>query len=109
MTGFASQGNVTTGLPSRFFIVGFLSAVAVLFLAACSSSPPNPGSGAAPAAPAAAVSGGLPEPFSLIPQAEVETALGKGASKPSVYNERLGAQQCRLKPAVAGTIDEIVM
>ena len=109
MTGFASQGNVTTGLPSRFLIVRVLTVVAVLFLAACSSSTPNPGSSAAPAAPAAAVSGGLPEPCSLITQAEVETALGKGATKTSVYNERLGAQQCRLKPAVAGTIDEIVM
>src|SRR5262249_24210235 len=35
MTGFASQEKAATGLPSRFFIGGFLTAVALLFLAAC--------------------------------------------------------------------------
>jgi hypothetical protein len=110
MTALASQGNAASGVPSRFFTGRFLIAVVILFVTACSSSAPNAGSSAATsAAPAAAVPGGLPEPCSLVTQAEVETALGKGATKTSIYNERLGAQQCRLKPATAGTIDVIVM
>ena len=109
MTGLASQGNAASGVPSRFFIGSFLVAVAFLFLTACSSSTPNTSSSAASSAAPAAASGGLPEPCSLITQAEVESALGKGATKTSVYNERIGMQQCRLKPATAGTIDLIVM
>jgi hypothetical protein len=107
MTGLTSQGNAAGGVPSRFFIGSFLIAVAILFLTACSSSTPNGLS--APSSTAPAVSGGLPEPCSLITQEEVETALGKGATKTSIYNERIGMQQCRLKPATAGTIDLIVM
>src|SRR5262249_34792721 len=104
------QASAARGVPSRFSIVRFLTAIAVLFLTACSSSTSNPGSSSASSTvPAAAVSGGLPEPCSLITQAEVETALGKGATKISIYNERLGVQQCRLKPATPGTIDAIVM
>lgn len=109
MTGLTSQGNAASGVPSRFFVASFLIAVAILFLTACSSSTPNAGSSTASSAAPAAVPGGLPEPCSLITQAEVETALGKGATKTSIYNERIGMQQCRLKPATAGTIDVIVM
>lgn len=111
MTGLASRESAATGVPLRFSIGVFLIAIAVLFVAACSSSTPSSGSSSAsstaPAVPAGL--GGLPDPCSLLTQAEVETALGTGASKTSVYNERLGMQQCRLKPATAGAIDVIVM
>src|SRR5262245_58561685 len=109
MTGLASQESAATGVPPRFSIGVFLAILAVLFVTACSSSTPSSSSASstAPAVPAAA--GGLPDPCSLLIQAEVETALGKGATKTSVYNERLGKQQCRLKPATAGTIDAIIL
>jgi hypothetical protein len=51
----------------------------------------------------------LPEPCSLITRAEVETALGKGAGMEAVYNQRIDMHECRLKPATAGAIEEIVM
>jgi hypothetical protein len=44
-----------------------------------------------------------------VTQAEVEIALGKGATMTSFFNDRLGKQQCRLKPAAAGTIEEIII
>ena len=111
MTGLASQESATTGVSLRASIGVFLIAITVLFVTACSSSSPTSGaSGASSTAPAVSAGlGGLPDPCSLLTQAEVETALGAGASKTSVYNERLGKQQCRIKPAAAGTIDMIVM
>jgi hypothetical protein len=48
-------------------------------------------------------------PCSLLTQAEVETALGKGASMSSVHNPRTGMDECRLKPAQAGKIQEIIV
>jgi hypothetical protein len=48
-------------------------------------------------------------PCSLLTQAEVETALGKGASMSSVRNPRTGMDECRLKPAQAGKIQEIIV
>jgi len=102
-----SHRNKALGFPTRSIIV-VLSALAVLFLAACSGSTPRPSSSAA-SSTAGAASGALPEPCSLITQAEVETALGKGATKTSVDNQRTGNQDCRLKPATAGTIELIVV
>jgi hypothetical protein len=108
MRGFASQESTATQVPHRF-LIGLFIVVAILFLAACSSStPPNASGGSSTTSPAAA-SGGLPEPCSLITQAEVESALGKGATQSAVDNPRTGMKECRLKPATAGTIEIIVM
>ena len=111
MTGLASQESAATGVPLRVSIGVFLTAITILCVTACSSSSSSSGSSsassAAPAVPAGL--GGLPDPCSLLTQAEVETALGTGASKTSLYNERIGKQQCQLKPATAGAIDMIVM
>jgi hypothetical protein len=99
----ASPRNAAAGLTQCSIV--FLSA-AVLFLAACSSSTPGPGS---TTASSAVLPGGLPDPCSLITQAELETALGPGATKTSVDNQRTGNQDCRLKPATAGNIELIVI
>jgi len=48
-------------------------------------------------------------PCSLLTQAEVETALGKGAIMSSVRNPRTDNDECRLKPAHAGKIQEIIV
>jgi len=110
MRGLASQGSMATEVPLRFVVGGFLIVVAILFLAACSSSTPGPSaSGGSSTTSPAAASGGLPEPCSLITQAEVESALGKGATKTAVDNQRTGNQECRLKPPTTGTIDLIVI
>lgn len=53
--------------------------------------------------------GGLPDPCSLVTQAEVENALGKGATMTGFFNERIGMRECRLKPASQGAIDEILI
>jgi len=109
MTGFATLERAALRVPSRFFIVSFLSATTFLFLTGCSSSTPNSSSSAASSTSSPAGAFGLPEPCSLLTHAEVETALGKGATKTSVDNKRIGVQQCEIKPATKGTIDEIVM
>ena len=86
------------------------AAIFILFLTACSSSAPRPGSTVASTTESvAAEAGGLPEPCSLITQAETETALGKGASKTDIVNPRLGIHQCHLKPASAGAIEEVII
>jgi hypothetical protein len=104
MIGPGWQESAATEVPSRFFIAGLLIAIAVFFVTACSNSSPTSNASATPSITSL---GGLPDPCSLLTQAEVETALGKGATSTSVYNERLGKQQCRLKPAAPGAIDEI--
>lgn len=110
MTALATQRSAATIIMSRYFIDCFLIAAAVLFLIGCSSSTPSTSaSGASATASTAAALQGLPEPCSLITQPEIETALGKGATKTSLYNERIGMQQCRMKPATTGTIDAIIM
>lgn len=48
-------------------------------------------------------------PCSLLTQADVEAALGKGASMASTHNPRTGMDECRLKPATAGKIQEIIV
>lgn len=103
----ASSRNAAAGLPRRFSVSVFLAVIVLflLFLAACSSSPSVTGSSSSSStAPAS-----LPEPCSLITQPEVETALGKGATKTAVNNQRTGNQDCLLKPATAGTIELIVI
>lgn len=59
---------------------------------------------AAPAQPAPSAASG---PCSLLTQAEVDTALGKGATMTSTKNPRTGMDECVLKPAQAGKIHEI--
>jgi hypothetical protein len=48
-------------------------------------------------------------PCSLVTQAEVDTALGKGATISAVHNPRTGNDECRLKPAHSGKIQEIIV
>jgi hypothetical protein len=108
MRGSASRGSTATEVPHRIVIGRFLVVVAILFLVACSSSAP-PGASGASSTTSPAASKGLPEPCSLITQAEAENALGKGATQTAVDNQRTGMKECRLKPAAAGAIEVIVM
>jgi hypothetical protein len=48
-------------------------------------------------------------PCALLTQTEVETALGKGATMASTRNPRTGMDECRLKPAQSGKIQEIIV
>jgi hypothetical protein len=110
MRGIAFQRTAAIRLSPRSFICYFLGAAAVLLAAACSSSTSTPSPSVTPStASVAAAVGALPEPCSLITQPEVEAALGKGAGMEAVYNQRIDMHECRLKPATAGAIEEIVM
>ncbi|HLJ28203.1 MAG TPA: hypothetical protein VKY85_15940 [Candidatus Angelobacter sp.] len=94
----------------RSLVAWFLLAIFVLFFAACSSSAPGTGSTIASTTESvAAVSGAPTAPCSLVTQAEVENALGKGATKTDFLNPRLGVHQCRLKPASTGAIEEVLI
>jgi hypothetical protein len=48
-------------------------------------------------------------PCSLLTQAEVETALGKGATMSAVRNPRTDMDECRLKPGQPGRVHEIIV
>lgn len=48
-------------------------------------------------------------PCSLLTQAEVESALGQGATMLATHNPRTGMDECRLKPAQPGKIQEIIV
>lgn len=110
MREIAFQTRTALGLPLQSFVGYLLSAIAVLFLTACSSSTSSPNSGrTSSTASAATALGALPEPCSLITQSEVETALGKGATMAAVDNQRIGMHECELKPATAGTIELVMM
>ena len=85
------------------------TAIVVLFLAGCTSTSPSSSSNSASSSVPAATTSGLPDPCSLVTQEEVEIALGKGATKTSIYNERINTQQCRMKPAAPGAIDTVIM
>jgi hypothetical protein len=52
---------------------------------------------------------GPPKPCSLITQAEVESALGKGASMNSGTNPRTGVEECTLSPAHATDLDHLIL
>lgn len=105
MTGAVWQESAAMKVPARFLSGGLLIVV-VFFVTACShSSPTSKVSGT----PGTASLGGLPDPCSLLTQAEVETALGKGATTTSVYNEQARKQQCRLKAAAPGAVNEIFL
>lgn len=100
----------TTGQSLRSFLGLFVIATITLCLCACSKS--SSGSGATSStstASSAPMLGGLPDPCSLVTQAEVENALGKGATMTSFNNQRIGMQECRLKPASPGAIDEVLI
>jgi hypothetical protein len=97
--------NLVLSLAGRM-----LSAVALVLLISCSSSTSSPAvSNASSTAAATAAAGALPEPCSLITQAEVENVLGKGATMTPVANQRTGMHECRLKAATTGTIEVIVI
>jgi hypothetical protein len=88
-----------------------LSATAILALSACSSSKRQAGatSSSNTSSSAAVGVGGLPQPCSLVTPAEVETALGKGATMTGIFNSRIGMDECILKPASAGAIEEVLI
>ena len=97
-------------LSHRSFFVLFVIATLILLLSACSKS--NSSSGATSsgtAASSAQMLGGLPDPCSLVTQTEVENALGRGATMTSFNNQRIGMQECRLKPASPGAIEEVLI
>jgi hypothetical protein len=77
----------------------------ILLVPGCSKSGPSP----SPANTASAPVAELPKPCSLITQAEVEAALGKGASMTASANPRTGMDECNLKPANATDLDSLVL
>jgi len=102
------KSNVTE-LSHRSFFGLFVIATIILFLGACSKSSSGSGTTSSAAASSAPMWGGLPDPCSLVTQAEVENALGKGATMTSFNNQRIGMQECRLKPASPGAIEEVLI
>jgi hypothetical protein len=82
---------------SSLFVTVIAFSAAVLFL--------RPGN--APALPSPPTAANVP--CSLLTQADVEAALGKGATMASTHNPRTGMDECRLKPAQAGKIQEIIV
>jgi hypothetical protein len=125
MKGIAVSPRKEIALSLRILCGFLLSAIIVLCLCACSSSTSdrkasdqnasnsntaNSKSGSTSSTQSSAAgSGDLPEPCSLVTQAEVETALGKGASMSPVFNERIGMKECRLKPAAPGKIEVVII
>jgi hypothetical protein len=110
MTQPGFRKRSVTAPSHRSFFVLLAIATAILFLSACSKS--SSGSGTTPstnASTSAPVLSGLPDPCSLVTQAEVENALGKGATMASFNNQRIGMQECRLKPASPGAIEEVLI
>jgi len=103
-----------------FFSIAVLAALAIL-IAGCS----KPSSSTSSAPVSAASSAGSPEqasaspmnagvsavakPCSLLTQAEVESALGKGATMTHYANPRTGMNECKLKPAAGSDLDELVI
>jgi len=110
MEGIDLKRGIAKGFSPRTLVAYFLGIVVVFFINACSSSSTStPSQSSKPTSGVAGALGGLPEPCSLITQPEIETALGKGATMTSTFNERIGMQECRLKPANSGTIDVIIV
>jgi hypothetical protein len=50
-----------------------------------------------------------PEPCTLVTQADVEAAMGAGATITRSHNSRLGKDECRLKAPAGSAIGEIVI
>jgi hypothetical protein len=86
----------------------FLATAALLLFAAC-SKPSSTATSTAPAGASSAGSAAAAAPCSLITQAEVETALGRGATIHPTHNPRTDMDECRLKPGNAPGIDEIII
>jgi hypothetical protein len=107
MRGIGFHGSAGTALPVRSSVVLCIGAIAVLAVAACSSSSIGSGSNSSPNTASAAAA--LPEPCSLITQAEVETALGNGATMTAAFNSRIGVHQCHVKRAGVGAMGEIII
>jgi hypothetical protein len=106
MTITPSAVDRSSAFRRLFFIARFVAASALLFLAACSKSNSNsPSTASTSTAPEATA----PGPCALITPAEVETALGKGATIKPNHNPRTNMDECRLKPAHAPGIDEIII
>jgi hypothetical protein len=109
MTQPGFRKNSVTALSCQSLFGLLMIATTILFLSACSQSNTGSSNTSAAAASSAPVLGGLPDPCSLITQAEVENALGKGATMTSFNNQRIGMQECRLKPASPGAIEEVLI
>jgi hypothetical protein len=99
------------GISYRSVFLWLLSATAILGMTACFSASRQAGStpSSNTSSSSAAGIGGLPQPCSLVTQAEVETALGKGATMTGIFNSRIGMDECILKPASAGAIEEVLI
>jgi hypothetical protein len=87
------------------FLLTLVLCAFVLSLPGCSKLGPSTSSTSTASAPVAE----LPKPCSLITQAEVESALGKGASMTANTNPRTGIEECSLKPAKAAGMDSLVL
>ena len=101
--------NNVTALSRRSLFGLLVIAATILFLSACSQSNTGSSNTSSAAASSAPVLGGLPDPCSLVTQAEVENALGKGATMNSFNVQQIGMQECRLKPASPGAIEEVLI
>lgn len=55
------------------------------------------------------VSAQLPDACSLVTHADVEAAVGPGASARSAVNPRTGKHKCHVKPGSTGDIDEVIV
>src|SRR5437868_8064405 len=106
-TGFRKSS--VSALSHRSVFILSVIATIILFLSACSKSSSSSGATSSATASSAPVLGGLPDPCSLVTQAEVENALGKGATMTSFNNQRIGMQECRLKPVSPGAIEEVLI
>src|SRR5262249_43195930 len=75
------------------------------------SPTPTPGAGSeqAAASPAGPVAAPVSHPCSLLTQADVESALGKGTSIIPYSNPRTGMDECKLKPAAGSDLDQLVI
>jgi len=48
-------------------------------------------------------------PCTLLTQSDADAALGKGAVISSTHNPRTGMDECRIKPAQAGKVQEVIV
>jgi hypothetical protein len=84
----------------KFFLLTAESLIVFVLCGSCS----KPGSGADRQAQDGSTS--LPDPCSLITQAEVDTAMGKGAAFTSAHNPRTGDTECSIKGTLPG-LDQV--
>lgn len=99
-----------------FFVTTVLCALALVTVG-CSKSGSSTmsgpvatsSSGPASAAPASSAPAAASGPCALLTQADVEKALGKGATISPYSNPRTGMDECKLKPAAGSDLDQLVI